>query len=328
MSQNNKGYSDIMFFILIMLIYVSNKAFASEHVITNTIPRNTFRRRNTSKNDSLRKAALLNATLTKTYPSSIKDNSILDNNSSNETHEETPTTCTNSEEIKKTTEIINDALSILRYHATSEENYKLQYVYDKDALVYFKKHGNTDIEKLNLKIRNPDKYNDVINNLWDPYGTKNFNDYFINGKVVCIYNPNLLMIKQRSIDPTESPHESVYALVSKIKISEDTTVIIIASANVNEYKSSNKQTYKNNDLEINNSLNTNRSSESDIKEESKKTFINLSAFFIKKEDNYINVTYVNAMDDNTSSSKKYSIKKAKAPNIAFYLRLMEIFLKK
>ncbi|CXI39096.1 fam-a protein [Plasmodium berghei] len=327
MPQNNKGYSDIIFFLLIILIYVSNKTFASEYILSNTIPYNTIRRRNTSKNDSLRKSSLLNTTLNKAYPINIEDSFILGNNSSNEAHEQIDLTiCTNPEEIRKTTEIINDALSILRYHATSEENYKLQYVYDKDALVYFKKHGNTDIEKLDLKIRNSNKYNDVINNLWDPYGTKHFNDYFINGNVVRIYNPNLLMIQQRNIDPTQSPQESVYALASKIEISEDITVIIIASANVNDYNNSNKKTYKNKNLEISNSLNTSSSPESYIKEESKKTF-NLSGFFIKKKGNYINVTYVNAMDDNTSS-KKYSIKKSKGPNIAFYLRLMEIFLKK
>ncbi|CAD2092315.1 fam-a protein [Plasmodium vinckei brucechwatti] len=326
MPPNNKGYSDIIFFLLIALIYVSNKVFASEYIIANTIPRNTVRRRNTSNNDSLRKTALLNATLIKESANNIENSSILANNRSNETHEQTePIICTNPEEIRKTTEIINDAVSILRYHATSEDNYKLQYVYDKDALIYFKKHGNTDIEKLNLKIRNPNKYNDIVNNLWDPYGTKHFHDYFISGKVACIYNPNLLMIQQQSIDPTQPTHECVYSLASKIDVSEDTTVIVLASANMNDNNSSNKKTYKNKDLERKTSSNTSSSSESDIKEEPKRAF-NLSGFFIKKEKKYINITYINAMDDNTSS-QNYSIKKAKAPNIAFYIRLMEIFVK-
>ncbi|CAD2092360.1 fam-a protein [Plasmodium vinckei lentum] len=326
MPPNNKGYSNIIFFLLIALIYVSNKVFASEYIIANTIPRNTVRRRNTSNSDSLRKTALLNATLAKESADNIENRSILANNRSNETHEQTdPIICTNPEEIRKTTEIINDAVSILRYHATSEENYQLQYVYDKDALIYFKKHGNTDIEKLNIKIRNPNKYNDIVNYLWDPYGTKHFHDYFISGKVVRIYNPNLLMIQQQSIDPTQPTHECVYSLASKIDVSEDTTIIVLASANMIDNNSSNKKTYKNKDLERKTSSNTSSSSESDIQEEPKRTF-NLSGFFIRKEKNYINITYVNAMDDNTSS-QNYSIKKAKAPNIAFYIRLMEIFVK-
>ncbi|KEG02408.1 hypothetical protein YYE_03147 [Plasmodium vinckei vinckei] len=295
MPPNNKGYSDIIFFLLIALIYVSNKVFASEYIRANTIPGNIGRRRNTSNNDSLRKTALLNATLTKEFPNNIENSSILANNPSNETHEQTgPIICTNPEEVRKTTEIINAAVSILRHHATTEDNYKLLYVYDKDALIYFKNHGNTDIEKLNLKIRNPNKYNDIVNNLWDPYGTKHFHDYFISGKVVCIYNPNLLMIEQESIDPTKPDHECVYSLASKIDVSEDTTVIVLASANMNDNNCSNKKTYKNKDLIRKSSSSNSSSSESDITEEPKRTF-NLSGFFIKKEKNYINITYVNAV---------------------------------
>ncbi|SCM01371.1 fam-a protein [Plasmodium chabaudi chabaudi] len=322
-----------MFFLLILLIYVSNKVFANEYIIVNDIPRNTVRRRNPSNNDSLRRTTLLNATLAKESADNIENRPILANNRLNERNEQPASIiCTNPEEIRKTTEIINDAVSILRYHATNEDNYKLQHKYDKDALIYSKKHGNTNIEKLNLIIRNPNKYNGIVNKLWNPYGPKDSNDSFISGKVARIYSPNLLMIEQQIISPTQQnldpahqTHECVYSLASKIDESEDTTVIVLASANMNEINCSDKKTYKNKGLERKALSNISNSSESDIKEKPKKTF-NLSGFFIKKEQNCINITYVNAMDD-SKSSQRYYIKKAKASNIAFYLRLAEIFAK-
>lgn len=82
----------------------------------------------------------------------------MPNNHPDKGHEQNnPLLCTDPEETEKATKLMNIAVSLLQYHGTNTDNYDLITDLDFDTNLYFKKHENADIEKLNFKIRNPDK---------------------------------------------------------------------------------------------------------------------------------------------------------------------------
>lgn len=80
------------------------------------------------------------------------------NDESDKGHEQnTPLLCTDPEEIEQATKRMNIPESLLQHHGTNTDNYDLITDIDFDTNIYFKKHENAYIEKLNFKIRTPDK---------------------------------------------------------------------------------------------------------------------------------------------------------------------------
>ncbi|CXI14826.1 fam-a protein [Plasmodium berghei] len=291
----NKIYMKTVFALLSLFVYASNKSIASD----------PFLRKPTSDN------------IISTFPNGISEDIYKQNEE---------LICTNTEETKKAEEIMKDAVTILQKHAQNEEDYSLYHKYDEGANVYFKKHEDTDIGKLELKIRSPDNYNDIVKILWDPNGAKHFDVNFINGKIVRIYNPNLVMVQFRSRSLVGLAQEYLYALAHKVEISENETIIVHASADINDHNDTYEYSYRNTILKSANSFQTEIDSEDDIvKGEIIKTYINLSGCIIKKEDEYVNLTCLNSIDVEFPNMKDLILKVVKSAKMATLANLRATF---
>ncbi|VTZ76183.1 fam-a protein [Plasmodium yoelii] len=204
--------------------------------------------------------------------------------------------CTNSEEIIQAGEVMNEAVEHLKYHATSMDGYELcDKNPDSSMLFYNKKHqGYINIEKINFKVDDPDNYNEIINMLWDPDYPIFFNMGFV--KIARVYTPNLVMIQQRYKKKFGRRQRYFYALFTKVEISENKTIVVMTSANINDHNPSNKK-YKNEIVKSANLFKTDIDSEEDIRKgKLKKTFVNLIGYLIEKKDRYINITYVDSIE--------------------------------
>ncbi|WBY54596.1 fam-a protein [Plasmodium yoelii yoelii] len=128
---------------------------------------------------------------------------------------------------------------------------------------YNKKHQSyINIEKIHFKVDDPDDYNEVINMLWDPDYAIFFNTDFV--KTTRVYNPNLVMIQQRYKKKFGRRQRYFYALATKVEISENKTIVVMTSANINDHNPSNKK-YKNEIVKSANLFKTDIDSEEDIR---------------------------------------------------------------
>ncbi|SBW38365.1 hypothetical protein PBNK65E_000520400 [Plasmodium berghei] len=115
------------------------------------------------------------------------------------------------------------------------------------------------------------------------------------------------MVQQRFRNLFELPQKYFYALAAKFEISENTTVIVYVSANINDHNRADKKFYKNTILESANLFKTEVNSEIDIRSgELKKLFINLLGFFIKKEDEHVDLTCVSSIYDVSNAKNPFT----------------------
>ncbi|CAD2102588.1 fam-a protein [Plasmodium vinckei brucechwatti] len=205
--------------------------------------------------------------------------------------------CINPEETKQAIDLMNEAVEHLKYHATDIYNYETCIANNcKYMFFYKKKHkGHTDVEKIQYTVYGSNKYNEVINKLWDPDQAQFLNTISVNRKIVRTYNPNLVMIQQRYKTKSKSRQRYFYALATKAQISKDTTIIVMTSANINDHNPSNKE-YKNTIIENANLFTTEIDSEDDIRNgKLKKTFVNIAGQLIQNKCGHVNVTYVESI---------------------------------
>ncbi|EUD70306.1 hypothetical protein YYG_04624 [Plasmodium vinckei petteri] len=105
--------------------------------------------------------------------------------------------CTKPAETRKAIEVMNEAVMLLQYHATTKSGYKHHCTTREGVDMYYRNNGNkTYIEKCKIKISNPNRYDDIIYMLWDPNGPQKFDPNFIYGKIIRSYNRNLLMVEK------------------------------------------------------------------------------------------------------------------------------------
>ncbi|SCM04298.1 fam-a protein [Plasmodium chabaudi adami] len=221
--------------------------------------------------------------------------------------------CINPAETNKARENMDEAVTLLQYHATTNDNYKYHSTTPQGIKIYIRKdRDRSPIGRCQFQISNPNKYNDIINILWDPNGPKKFDPGFISGKIVRSYNRNLFMVLKLYKNETLSSERYFYALVKKAQISEDTTIIVMSSGNINDNNPFNTKIFKNTILESMNSFDTDIDLDDAKNIHLKKMFVNLSGYLIKKENDHVDITLVNSMDFNVSRSLK-SI--GKNPNI-------------
>ncbi|SCL91685.1 fam-a protein [Plasmodium chabaudi adami] len=275
----NKFYIKNVFFLLSIFVYVNNKTLASELAPgKDTSPK-----------------------LTSHYPADNSEEIYVKN---------THLLCINPEETKNADELMNEAITHLKYHATSIDGYELCVKYPNNNTLYYKKrHGNnTYIEKNHFKIYNSGMYNGVINRLWDPDRPNFYNNGYV--KIVRVYNPNLVMIQQRYEKDSKGRQKYFYALVKIAQISEDETIIVMISGNINDHNPSNKE-YKNTIVESANLFTTEIDSEEDIRAgKLKKVFVNIAGYLIEKKNMRVDITYVESMHGNASIYQKCIIRKA------------------
>ncbi|CAD2099659.1 fam-a protein [Plasmodium vinckei lentum] len=257
----NKFYIQVVFFLLSVSVYPNNKTLGSEP--------NPGKAAETKSKDSC-------ATSEEIYE---QNKHLL---------------CPNPEEANAAIKLMGEALIHLVYHATNKEGYK--YIGDNpdyDLYYYKKKHNdNTNVEKYQYKVRDPNKYNETINELWDPNSDHFLDRYSCKKKIVRVYSPNLVIIQQRYKNWPLTRQKYFYVLVKKSQISENKTIITMTSPNINDGYPSDKE-YKNRIIENANLFTTDIDSEEDIRNgKLNKAVVNIAGYIIQKKSDHIYVTFI------------------------------------
>ncbi|SCL86563.1 fam-a protein [Plasmodium chabaudi adami] len=290
----NKGYIKVVLALLSITGYMQNIAFASDSATT-------------------------------TNSSNEEAEQILYNDPEEVQH----LICDDPEEARQAEALMADVLDIAQEHANDVDNYSLYYKIDKGAILYSKYIDGVEVGKLELIVPNPDSYDDMINLIWDPNSGRNFNDSFVGGSVSKIYNQNLVIVQQRYTNYTGSGYRYFYALAKKVKLSEDETAILLVSSDMNDHDGRNNSEYINPIVESANSFKPDVNSEEDIRNgELYKMYINIAAFFFKKEADYVKVTYLSSLDANIICIiPHYFVKRAKFNRMLNIAKLRDIFKK-
>ncbi|CAD2100919.1 fam-a protein [Plasmodium vinckei] len=219
--------------------------------------------------------------------------------------------CTDPNEIINASKLMDEAVTQLEHHVTNNDGYEIC----KWDPCYFrtfsrKKHEDTIVQRITFQYFHSNKYNEIINLLWDPSLANDFNNGSVERKIVRVYNPNLVMIQQRYKNWYEGREKYFYALATKAQISEDATIIVMTSANIIDGYPSKKE-YKNKIIKSANLFRTQINSEDDIRNKKlKKTFVNIAGYLLEKKGLYINITYLESIDGHTSNYQELPIKDA------------------
>ncbi|CAD2085898.1 fam-a protein [Plasmodium vinckei lentum] len=207
--------------------------------------------------------------------------------------------CTNPEETKEAIELMDEAVMHLVHHATNEDDYILEaQTFSNDMFYYKKKYkGKINFEKILCISNSPNKYDTKINKLWDPKNPGFFNHFSFKAKIVRVYNPDLVMIQKRFKDSMFGRWKYFYALVKKTQLSDNTTVIAMSSANINDHNTKDKESHQNAVIESANLFKTDIESEDDIRNgKLKKTFVNIAGYLIKKTNKSVTTTFVTSIN--------------------------------
>ncbi|SCL91691.1 fam-a protein [Plasmodium chabaudi adami] len=201
-------------------------------------------------------------------------------------------------------EIMDEARTLFLQFVENESDFKIHGTYDDNTSIYFMKYDDKYVGKIRTKIQCPHTYNEIVKILWDPNGEKEYNDDFISGKVGCAYNPNLLMIQQRYKNGIMERHDYLYAFASKYKVSNNTTMIVKASANIIDH---NRNKKKNENLLIKsaNSFKFEIDHDEDIiTGHLNNVFVDLSGYIITKNNEYVEIIHIDSFHDNYLTASK------------------------
>ncbi|SCM21940.1 fam-a protein, partial [Plasmodium chabaudi adami] len=315
--------------------FINNDDFSmpvsSNNVIRKPVPINDVLRRLAIRNSYLRKVLLSESAPPKTQTTREKPtmpSSILKENSEKEDIQ----TCTNNEETKNAAELMNDAVTVLQKLVENlDESDIINKQYDID--LYCKNLGeDAEIAIFNFKISNPKHYDEIIKMIWNPNGTKRFNEYLINEKLVRLYKGNLVMMQQRHNSIVGPFNKYSYFVASKSEPSSDTTIIAFSSGNINDYNRFARKVITNPILESANKFKANVNSEEDIRDgKLKKIYINLSGYLIKKQESHIDMTFVysiNTTNYDISYAPSFVIKMERSEKLLMLSSLKEFFERK
>ncbi|SCL89799.1 Acidic phosphoprotein precursor PCEMA1, putative [Plasmodium chabaudi adami] len=215
--------------------------------------------------------------------------------------------CTNPKEIKQAVQLMNEAVEHLENYATNKDSFeKCKSNTGCRGVSYYKKklENNTNILKANYKLYGLNMYNELINIIWDPQHAKFFNNGSSKRKVARVYDPNLIIIQQRYKKKFGSRQKYFYALAKRAEISEDKTIIVMTSANINDGNPS-KDEYKNTIIESANLFKIDIDPDDDIKNgKLKKVFVNIVGYLIEKKGDNIEIVYIESIDGYNTFKQK------------------------
>ncbi|CAD2099579.1 fam-a protein [Plasmodium vinckei] len=266
----NKLYIQIVLFLLSIFVYVNNKTLATEPAPGNFAPP---------------QIPHLNITSEEVFE---KNKHLL---------------CTNPDEILGATELMKEAVEHLDHLATGVDGFKYKGENPYYNMVFYKKkhknHKNrVNIEKIQYKVYESNRYNEVINMLWNPDRINLLNSGDV--KIARVYNPNLVMIQQRYEKEFGSSQKYFYALAAKAEISKHATIIAIVSPNINDHNPSKKE-FKNKLIDNANLFKADIDSEDDIRKgKLKKVVVHINGYLIEKRPGYIALTYIESIDGHSS----------------------------
>ncbi|ETB58051.1 hypothetical protein YYC_04141 [Plasmodium yoelii 17X] len=221
--------------------------------------------------------------------------------------------CINPEETINAEKLMNDAVSKLEYHATSRYGYIFDGEYRPYNMLFYKKkyRNHTVVEKVEYTINDPNKYNELIKRFWDPDSNNFLYERSDKRKIVRVYSPNLVIIQQRWKKWPWSREKYFYVLAAKFEISENKTIIVMTSANINDHNSKNKKPFENTLIKSANLFKTDIDSEDDIRNgKLKKMCVNIMGCIIEKKNKHVDITYVESIGRHLPSYLRRIIRKA------------------
>ncbi|SCL84064.1 hypothetical protein PCHCB_000502200, partial [Plasmodium chabaudi chabaudi] len=135
--------------------------------------------------------------------------------------------------------------------------------------------------------------NNKFNTIWDYNDKKKLDDTFIIGYLARVYAPFLVIMEHGNIHQTARTPRKRFAVAAKIKVSNDTTVIVCPTRTINFFGAIVKKT---NLIEF---FEMTRRIETDINAEQALVNLcsNIAGFIIKHRDDSVEVTYINAVSN-------------------------------
>ncbi|VTZ67337.1 fam-a protein [Plasmodium chabaudi chabaudi] len=199
--------------------------------------------------------------------------------------------CENLEEASIALDHAKDSSTLLLKLAENMDGYSLDSSGNENRPIYSKKIGIIDIGRLQVTIPSASKYDDVINTIWDYNDKQKLDDIFIIGYLARVYTPFLVIMEQGNIYQTVRTIRRRFSVAAKIKVSNDTTVIVCPTRTLNYIGGIVKKT---NLIEF---LHSTKPIETDIKAEQAldKLRSNIAGYIIKHRDDSVEVTYINAI---------------------------------
>ncbi|CAD2089278.1 fam-a protein, fragment [Plasmodium vinckei brucechwatti] len=222
---------------------------------------------------------------------------------------------------------MNEAVKRLEHYAISKDGYILLEKRSGNIFLYKKKHeGHTNVERIIYSVDDLNKYNEIINEIWDSNHVNSFNTDFV--KITRVYNQNLVMIQKRCKKVFFGRQRYFYALVKKFQVRKPFLFCFVINRishimtpnlfkctfinfvyikrhnynchgfrNINDHNPSSKE-FKNSIIENVNLFKADINSEEDTRNgKLKKAFVNIDGYLIKKKhDSYIDITFVSSIN--------------------------------
>ncbi|CDU17128.1 hypothetical protein, variant [Plasmodium yoelii 17X] len=280
----NRGYIKTMFALFILLLYARNRAFASES-ISDVGDSNTVSTQNIANLDENHENGDLLA-------------------------------CTDYEEVNKASEIMDDVIDRLKYYGNYNSNYSCYYTIEERGFISFTDYGGIDVAKFYLKIRDPNKYDQIVKMLYEAKDSYGFGSNDNKAKIVREYYPNLTLIQKYSDTPFHKYSFGLFTIVEE----SNTTIFANTSININDETSANK---KKGEKDVN--LSNNHIDFDDVIRQIvlKNLFTNFFGFIITKKHDNVCITYVESNRDDKSYPEDSDKRKRRAQNM---LNLMNTLL--
>ncbi|VEV54398.1 fam-a protein [Plasmodium vinckei vinckei] len=208
--------------------------------------------------------------------------------------------CKFPEKAIKVGNIMNDAVKYLEYYATTKDGYEPYLQNPTDSISYYIKKfdDETNIIKAHLNIYDSSQYNAIINRIWNPNAPNIYNKGA--AKILQVYNPNLMFIRQICEKDSKGYQKYFYAFVSKTEISKDKTIIIMTSANVNDRNHANIE-YNNPILDFAGLYKIFLQPKNDITDKNYvRIYVNLAGYIIEKKGDNLEITYIESIQGHSS----------------------------
>ncbi|CAD2097747.1 fam-a protein [Plasmodium vinckei brucechwatti] len=271
----NKTYMKNVFSILTLFTYVSNKALGSEPTSSEIMLSNSL------KNPGIYDPDKIYEKYKHRYLPDPED----------ENHAE---------------KIMDEARTMFLQFVENKSSFKIYGTYDDNTSLYFMKYDDKYVGKIHTKIPFPHTYKEIVTILWDPNGEQEYNNNFIRGKVGCAYNPNLLLIQQRYENSFIGRQDYLYALAAKYEISNNTTMIVKASANIKDHN----RHKKNNENLLIKSANLFKfdidHDEDIVAGRLNNIVVDLSGYIITKNKEYVEITHIDSFHDKYPITNKWN----------------------
>ncbi|SCL89251.1 fam-a protein [Plasmodium chabaudi adami] len=293
------------------------------HVRAIDTPENTDTENTTTENTITENTATENTTTENTATEiATPENITIDDDTFDELYENNNhLLCNNPEEIEKVTKLMSESAAILQKQIESTDDFR-NYLNHEGARL-FRKQDETDTGKMEITIENPDAYDGIKTTLWNPNSPQNTDPRFLMGQVVRVYNPNLMMIQQCYTSGGHSSVKYFHYFAHKIEVSKDKTIMVYFSTNKSDI---NDSVERNMGILIDIAYSLKR--DCNYEEEFKNNYVNLSGYFINKDDTKIDITYLDSIYNDYILAPLSGFKRVRSKKYTQLMNLKGKFSKK